>query len=68
MQKVSSRTIERDYYWLKDKGIIFREEARSDGRWIIFLSRRLFASDLTPKILEMAGIDEANETYGGYIR
>ena len=32
------------------------------------MSRQLFASDLTPKILEMAEIDEANETYGDYIR
>ena len=35
IQKVSTRTIERDFDWLKDRGIIDREGSRSDGRWII---------------------------------
>ena len=35
IQNVSARTIERDFDWLKDKGIIVREESRSDDRWII---------------------------------
>ena len=35
MQKVSARTIERDFDWLKDRGIIVREGSRSDGRWIV---------------------------------
>ena len=35
IQKVSARTIERDFDWLKDKGIIIREGSRTDGRWII---------------------------------
>lgn len=35
IQNVSARTIERDFDWLKDKGIIVREGSRSDGRWII---------------------------------
>lgn len=34
IQKVSARTIERDFDWLKDRGIIVREGSRSDGRWI----------------------------------
>ena len=34
IQKVSTRTIERDFDWLKDRGIIVREGSRSDGRWI----------------------------------
>ena len=32
--KVSARTIEQDFDWLKDRGIIVREGSRSDGRWI----------------------------------
>ena len=35
IQKVSARTMERDFDWLKDKGIIIREGSRADGRWII---------------------------------
>ena len=35
IQKVSARTIERDFDWLEDKGIIIREGSRADGRWII---------------------------------
>ena len=35
IQKVSTRTIERDLDWLKDRGIIIREGSRTDGRWII---------------------------------
>ena len=35
IQKVSARTIERDFDWLKDRGIIVREGSRSDGRWIV---------------------------------
>ena len=35
MQKVSARTIERVFDWLKDRGIIVREGSRSDGRWIV---------------------------------
>lgn len=35
IQKVSTRTIERDLDWLKDRGIIAREGSRSDGQWII---------------------------------
>ena len=35
IQKVSARTIERDFDWLKDRGIIIREGSRADGRWII---------------------------------
>ena len=33
--KVSARTIERDFDWLKDRGIIVREGSRSDGRWVV---------------------------------
>lgn len=33
--KVSARTIEQDFDWLKDRGIIVREGSRSDGRWIV---------------------------------
>ena len=35
IQKVSTRTIERDFDWLKDRGVIVREGSRSDGRWIV---------------------------------
>ena len=35
IQKVSTRTIERDLDWLKDRGIIAREGSRSDGQWVI---------------------------------
>ena len=35
IQKVSTRTIERDLDWLKDSGIIAREGSRSDGQWVI---------------------------------
>ena len=35
MQKVSARTIERDFDWLKDRGIVVREGSRSEGRWIV---------------------------------
>ena len=35
IQNVSARTIERDFDWLKDRGIIIREGSRCDGWWII---------------------------------
>ena len=35
VQKVSSRTIERDLDWLKGRGLVAREGSRYDGRWIV---------------------------------
>ena len=35
IQKISTYTIEIDFDWVKDRGIIIREGSRTDGRWII---------------------------------